>query len=578
MEIMQNGKNVQTYIKALFSDVVKADLRALQAQVRVSEYYKIIKIVDVAEQNGLDATTLRRAAELLNSDVYPYTETKSFSAPEIMMALVKGLSVLIDAYGEKDPELLRKYKQTLDNYTAQKNDMLKAVQSGVAPQKMLFLTNNFLNRFRRCADYNASIANAISGEFAAENMRDLLLSTTAYLVMLDFGAKYATLLDGSLPLFAFKQSLKTLTDPAGNAKVVHVVFDADGIFYESMLEENKASFERQRDRYDAIWALHERLTQLYISDLVRAAKPAIRSYYARNSAKTSKFLLTQVASKMRDSFERNLFGALQKKFANIIIENKRWVSLSIANNENFVQESPINVMLSDIEHNRITSTKSAKIIHAAFLQNLKIIVNSDSELKQIFMTPEMKIRNERMKIRNERIERRNAQVAAEQEALRVTDIMQIDEATALTNTLGLELDEVRDEFQALRQENVYKILVSGDFILTEENFLKFNASYPVIQVERKMAGSIIVGSNEAAHRMGFVPNLYIAQMQRVSVEDINVFLEKERPSERPSEVPKMTRFTVVMLGRRKQDVNEEEMLDEALNDTEMLDEEFLDSL
>lgn len=127
----------------------------------------------------------------------------------------------------------------------------------------------------------------------------------------------------------------------------------------------------------------------------------------------------------------------------------------------------------------------------------------------------------------------------------------------------MSIDEVVDEFQGMREEFTYNIIVLGEYILTESSFLNYEVDFPVIQIERSVTGCVIVAVNGAAFRAGFQSNLFLTNIEKIDFEEIDEFL-----NDGGGEKPTTTRFRLVMLGRQNQDVQErdEELLAEALSD------------
>ena len=136
---------------------------------------------------------------------------------------IDGLEEIISGFEDKDKNLETKLKTILQNVTKQQQEMFLAVQQGISPHKILILSKDFLYRFLGCKKYNQAISDVIWNEFKASSNTDLLITTTAYLVLLEFSEPFADMVLNSVPLFAFNDHLKTITDAAGSVKVVHVI-------------------------------------------------------------------------------------------------------------------------------------------------------------------------------------------------------------------------------------------------------------------------------------------------------------------------------------------------------------------
>ena len=573
----RNAKLVQQFFVGLCSYVVKSDLRILQLKLRVQEYYRILSIVDDAEKDGVNAKDLQQAADKWSEDLTPYTEEPARSGPDALNAYVVGLAKVIAGYKQKFGKVPETYETILTNLSKQRNDMFTAMQEkSVASQKFLILTKEFNMHFRGCKDYNQGVASTIAEEFGAKTNADLLRSTTAYLMLLEFSKDFATVKQNNPPLFAFTQNLSTLTDAAGAIKTVYMVSEDDGLFHEKMRDENKGTYERQTNRHIQLVRLHEHLLQDYISKIIYASANKIQDYYAKNPGTLE---VKQVAGHLRKVIEKKLFSSVEAGFRRIIKKNREWLTVfSQGVDENLTQvpqrNSPLNIILEKIAHTPVTNTTVAMQLHQDFQWHLKRALERDANIRAI-LDPRTVAAQQAAKqaARQQAAQQRAA--AMTQQALNETAAMDPANRAAegLAITMDMDLDEAADGLHGLREQNTYYVDVVGQYIITENSYLQYQKAFPVIQIERRMTGSIIVGLNEAANRKGFHTNDFITQIEEVDNNEIDEFL-KEAGADGGAGNPRVTRFTVVALGRMKIDAQDErkQMLSEVLSDsTTMMD-------
>ena len=104
---------------------------------------------------------------------------------------------------------MAEFKKTVVAATKQRDYMLSAIgQYKIGPEKFLLLTNQFVSRYLGCADYNKRVASFVTGTLTATNYQQLLVSSTVYLMFLNFVREHADFEEQGLPLFQFKQQLK----------------------------------------------------------------------------------------------------------------------------------------------------------------------------------------------------------------------------------------------------------------------------------------------------------------------------------------------------------------------------------
>ena len=385
----ENSNLVEMMIRSLLANVVQADFRQMQLEIVQTEYAKMQQILKEAKKDGLKKKYLKKitqAIQMLSQNVTPYTETRAACAPELLVVIIEALMQTILGYGKKKKNKVAQYMQMVVALRKQRDDMLNAVvQHRVPPEHFLLLTYPFVSCFLGCNAYNESLANFVSSSFSASDYKTLLVSTTAFLILLDFAKTSADFQEDGLPLFQFKQPLEVLKNANGLPSVVYIALQRQGVFHKEISEANKRSLERQYKRYSWVVHLHEDLTQRYIAETVVANKPAIEAMYAKYPEMASKVLVTKVAMQVREIFEKNIFGLVQKKFNTIALANRKCSDAR-------KNDSPLNALMEKIAYNPVTSTTRALTMHAAFLQNLKFVLMQKPELLQIVQTPEMKQR------------------------------------------------------------------------------------------------------------------------------------------------------------------------------------------
>jgi len=120
-------------------------------------------------------------------------------------------------------------------------------------------------------------------------------------------------------------------------------------------------------------------------------------------------------------------------------------------------------------------------------------------------------------------------------------------------TFDMDVDEaMADPIMGL-QDEVYKNIVVGQYAMVESYDLFARvvgdpspAQFPVLQIERKITGSVIINVNMIALRLGFQPNMFIREV--------------DVPSESAAGVEAFTRFQLVRFFPAKGRVTEEEAL------------------
>ena len=249
---------------------------------------------------------ITQAIQMLSQNVTPYTETRAPCAPELLVVIIEALVQIILGYGKKKKNKVAQYMQMVVFLRKQRDDMLNAVvQHRVPPEHFLLLTYPFVSCFLGCNAYNESLANFVSSSFSASDYKTLLVSTTAFLILLDFAKTSADFQEHGLPLFQFKQPLEVLKNANGLPSVVYIALQRQGVFHKEISEANKRSLERQYKRYSwVVVHLHEDLTRRYIAETVVANKPAIEAMYAKYPEMASKVLVTKVAMQVREIFEK----------------------------------------------------------------------------------------------------------------------------------------------------------------------------------------------------------------------------------------------------------------------------------
>lgn len=540
---MEYSELVQKMTGALLGDVIRSDLRKMQRDVRMFEYSLMVKRLTDAKNNGLTRTKkTEKAVEMLSQDITPFSELKTATAPDVLVTMVEALEELIAGYGSREPTKVAEFKNTVVVATKQRDYMLSAIgQYQIGPEKFLLLTNQFVARYLGCADYNKKVATFVTGTLAATNYQQLLVSSTVYLMFLNFIREYADFEEQGLPLFQFKQELKVLTGPGGQVQVIHMFLPQQGVYREQIIESNKQSLERQYNRYRSIVQLHTDLSQRYIAEIISRDKERIGAIYANNPNVKARDLISTVGIRLREIFEKNLFGSVQNLFDRYVAENREWLK------QNKHNGSPLISVMTKIAHNKVTSTYCAKKIHADFKQNLKIVLMKDKNLKRIILGQPTQ----------------DALDLAELETKQM-DVEQ-DAADGLSKSMGMDFKDT-GEFQRNvlhRIDGKSNVVISGQYILTENDFRKYRVNFPVIQIERRLMGSIIVGLNSQAFSVGFRLNRFIAKIEEVDVGEINEFM-KTSPIDRGAagDLPKMTRFQLVHFGKKSE--TKKELEDEAM--------------
>jgi len=554
---MDNTQKIQMAMSRLLMHIIKADLRALQMKIRKSEYNILINVCVEAEQYGLDTSKLRQASDDIANEVTPYTEHPGKNAPEIMLSLTEGLEQVIEGYGTREPERVALLNSVMQNCMRQKKYMFEAIQQGVNPEKILFLTDTFIKRYKGCQEYNQRIIDIIINSFEANDNAHVLKSVTAYMILLEFVSSYASYNDDSMVLFAYQQRLKAMTDAAGTIRVIYLDFKQDGMFHESMQQQNRDSYEEQGRRLNSLKNLEAEATFRYISGILTASETKIQKFYREAGARSNSSLMQEVGMKLREGFYNNLFGSIQNNFLKIIVENRKLIDSLTQNGtrNNFIEDSPINILLEHMSHNPISSTNHARNTNRDFESTLKRVLVSDKKFENIITTPRFKGTRE---------------TAAMNPGNRA--------AEGLVNNIQMELDDVRDEFQGMREELNYTVRIFGEYILTRSDYREYPAEIPVIQIQDYTTGSLIVGANANAYRLGFSQNLFITSIEQVDFDEIEDFM-KDSGRGAAGGMRKFTRFRLVALARPKQDLEDkdEELMKEALDDqTPVLDDTFFD--
>ena len=208
---------IQNCIKLLCCNVIKSDLKSEQMKLRVSEYYNLRDWAFQAEQYGLNTSKLREAVNMISGEVSPYSGFEAKTVPHIMVTIIAGLKQIIAGYGTREPQRVAQLTSYLEDVNTQKDSMFEAIQQGLRPEKILFLTNSFLERYRGCEHYNNQITEIIANEFSAPDKPHFLKSVTAYLILLEYCAHYTEGTENDIPLFSFPQNLNMISDSAGNA-------------------------------------------------------------------------------------------------------------------------------------------------------------------------------------------------------------------------------------------------------------------------------------------------------------------------------------------------------------------------
>jgi len=549
MSLMEKTQLVQMMTRALLGNVVKSDLRMMQKDIVHTEKQKLETILQHVKRDKIkNIRKANKVLKMLSGEITPYSERKVPTAPELLDSYTEALDELISAYkGHKAKvEYLKKMKKPL---AEQRQNMLQA--SHARPEHFLLLTNEFLKRSLGCSEYNRKVATFVSDSLAASSPEDLLVSTTAYLVFLDYARSHADFCEQGLPFFQFKQELQTIVTPDRKVMLVNIQFTKAGVYHKEVCAANKLSLERQYKRYCYMVQLQRDLTWRYIAKIILCNKEKIQAIYANNSTKSKRLLVSTVATRIREKCEARLFGAVQKMFDTYAVHNTAWLR------ENEYNGSPLHALIS--QNVPITETNFIKTFHAEFLMNFKHVLLQNKELKHIMTPPSMRVFKTAQKTATGLAETRS--IDLEQIAI-----------DGLTGAMGMNYEETTPAFQ--REEISEKdITVFGQYIVTERNFLTFETQFPVIQIERTLVGAEIVGVNESAFRLGFRLHCVLTRSEKVNAGKINEFLKTGAGDDLCS-----TRFHMVRFGKQKQDTQDEhdQMLKEALSDVKMnmLDEIF----
>lgn len=435
----------------------------------------------------------------------------------------------------------------------------------------------FKNVFFGCRAYNRSTINLISREFdVSDNYAVLFGNITAYFIFADYSEPYSVFREGGVHLQGFKNDLTTIMENK-KVKAVYMEMHMDGQFYDTMNILNEESYDRQSKRHRALKTLQRDLYVRYIADLIKKKAPAIRDFYDKNPTLEMGLLLRKASKKLKDVFVNSLSQHIQSKLRTIFQQNAENILLltSQRTTDEYIVKSPINGLLEEISHNGISFTETMSAVENNFKPNLKRALRSDPVLIDIMMPPAMKQRNDQKRFARERQE-------ATKSALEETDRMDVDDDTAagFVNTMGMEFGEIRDEFQGTREEHEVIAEITGQYILTQNSYLQYQVSFPVIQIEKRMTGDIIVGLNESAFRLGFRTNFFIVSITERNSQDTHEFLEEAGLEAVVESNPKTTLFKMFALGQKMVDKKtDEELLEEVLNDkTEMFGEDFFKDL
>ena len=541
---MHNSKLVQMMTRVLLFDVVNSDLRKMQKDILHQEKQRLELIVKQAKKDGVKAKDLCKAKnvlKMLSGEITPYSERKVATAADLLDKYAEALETLSVVYTERDLSKVQELHEIIHSLLAQRDNMLKASQQ-IRPEHFLLLTRDFIQRYYGCAEYNNTVATFVYNSLDASNFQQLLVTTTTFLVFLDYARPHADFSEDGLSLFQFKQDFDTVLNENKQVSAMHINFPKDGVYHEEIIEANKLSLERQYKRYAYIVQLQQKLTRKYISEIIFHNKAKIQAIYSNNPNTAFRLLVSTIAIRIRESCEEKLFGSVQKLFDSYVAYNREWWCV------NKFTPSPLNLLLWEIAKTPITNTNFIKTFHANFMVNLKYVLAQNQELKDIVAPAAILNQARAFRLR----------------ASRKIDLEQIA-IDGLTEAMNLEFEETFDAFQreVIRQKD---ITVFGQYTLTEDNFLKFHTTFPVIQIERRLAGAIIVGLNEPAFRLGFRLHWFLTKNERVHTCEIDEFLQTSTENDLCS-----TRFHMVQFGEPKQDVQDEnkQMLEEVLSDLEM---------
>ena len=525
-------------MRILCGDIVISDLRTVNKNARAAEYYKLINIADAAERNGVNAPMLRQAAEKMIGEITPFVEVAAPTVPDVVTSLIEGVQQVIDGFGDTNSEITTKLIFFVKMMKQQQTHMFDAINAGVAPQQIILRTTKFRSRFVECKQYNSTIVQSLLEQFETASP---LTSLVAYFVLRDFASSFATETIEGVPVFGFRNKIEVLKDDA--REVFYVRMDESGVFTELVGQQNRASYSRQLKRDAAMKNILNKLVSNFCLDAIRANEAKIRKLYSTRFERKEK--LSVVVKKLREYFEYKIFTTVSEGFNRLNKINRQWLySATSSGSKNlFLAESPLNRILENIFSNSISHSKTVQRIRGDFIQNLKVAVEFDPSARAILLPPGGQVTSANM-----------AQ----------------DTADALVQSMSLEFGEASE--QGLRNVREYYLDVRGDFKITEDPVGNFSEAIPVIQIQRGMSGSIIVGLNIAARRLGFAANLFLTNVEKVDTNEIDAFLQTES-----SGTEDVTRFTVVAMSRPTQTLEalQQELEEEALDDnTPMLDENF----
>jgi len=550
---MQSTQLVQMMTRALLGDVLKSDLRSMQKQILLTEKRKLETILQQVKRDGIkNVRKANKVLKMLSGEITPYSELKVPTAPDLLVSYTEALDDLISAYTGRNAAKVKFLKKMKKPLAEQRDNMLQAC-SEARPEHFLLLTKEFLERWHGCAEYNLKVGSFVSDSLAASTYEDLLVTTTTYLVFLDYARSYADFCEQGLPLFQFKQELDTIVTPSRKATAMHINFANTGVYPEEVCAANKLSLERQYKRYSYIVGLQQDLTRRYIAKIILHNKEKIQAIYAENPTVSNRLLVSTVASRIREKCETRLFGAVQKLFDTYALHNAAWLS------KNAYNGSPLHALIS--QNAPITETTRIKTFHADFMLNLKYVLLHNKNLKHIIAPPSM----------HARVLKTAQTTAAGLAETHTIDLEQIT-TDGLIESMDMDYEDTTSAFQ--RKQILHKdITVFGEYIVTERNFLTFQTQFPVIQIERTLAGAEIVGLNEQAFRLGFRLHCVLTRSEKVNADEIDKFLKTGAADDLCS-----TRFRMVRLGTQKQDAHDEnkQMLEEVLSDVkmDMLDDIF----
>tara|TARA_B110000858_G_C17794031_1_gene471416 strand:- start:610 stop:2418 length:1809 start_codon:yes stop_codon:yes gene_type:complete len=592
------GKIIQKIMVGLFTSVIKSDLRLLQYRIRADEYMRLRFAIRFATQHSVMTPILTRAVFLLEEDIAPYTKHVWFSGPvrsavDVLTEIIDGLEEMLEGFENRKGQLnhhlnahelrqmnksLVEVKITHNNMLNQRNDMLQVIQANqISPHQLLFLSKDFKQRFFECHAYNRGTINLITSEFdVSDDYWDLFRNITTYFIFADYSELYSVYTEAGLHLQGFKNDLTTIMD-GDKVKAVYMDMHIDGEFYDTMNSLNEESYDRQLTRHRDLKALQNKLYVRYIADLIQTNAPVIRDFYAKNPTLEMGLLLRKASDKLKDFIVDSLSRYIQPRLGTIFHRNAEQINLltSHETHDVYILKSPINGLLKEIEHNGISFTNTMSLVKNNFMPNLKRALRKYPELKDIMTPPAMQRMFDQQRFARERQE-------ATESALEETDRMDVDDDTAagFVNTMNMEFRDIRDKFQGTRKEHEIIAQITGQYILTQNSYLQYQVSFPVIQIEKRMTGDIIVGLNESAFRLGFRINFFIVSINEANSQDTHEFLEKAGLEAGAGANPKRTLFKMVALGQKMVDKEtDEELLEEVLNDeTEMFGKDFFKNL